>query len=315
MIDALKSLLKQPYWVVALVAGVLLIGFPCITVDKDYHFLPHPPPTVIPIAIGVALLLLSSIAFAFTLIPKRASSPDDSGAGLDMSRVREDKDGALWTMIGGCHLRVVAGRLEEQQLARGCAVVLPCNEYFDDECAADANSALGAYVNRAFDGRAEEFLSLMKQECRKQLGEGLRQQKTTTCWSESFGVGKCLLLVSPLKQSTPVALISTTTQRAGKGLSSKISDLFVGMHELVARLADARLNEVVMPILGAGHGSIYPPQALVSLLLAIDEVVRYAGGQFLKRATIVIFQRHADSQPEVARVVVRRGLALIGSRQ
>lgn len=85
------------------------------------------------------------------------------------------------------------------------------------------------------------------------------------------------------------------------------------MRELVAKLADARITEVVMPILGAGHGGIHPPLALVGLLSAVAEAARYGqGGQRLRKVTIVIFRENAK-QPQVDPVVVRRALALIGS--
>ena len=89
----------------------------------------------------------------------------------------------------------------------------------------------------------------------------------------------------------------------------------MGMRELVGRLADARINQVVMPVLAAGHGGIYAPLALVGLLSAIGEAARYGeGGQRLRRVTIVVFKRDADSRPEVAEVVVRRALALVGQQ-
>jgi hypothetical protein len=80
------------------------------------------------------------------------------------------------------------------------------------------------------------------------------------------------------------------------------------------RLADARLNEITMPILGAGHGGINPPLALVGLLLAVAEASRYGDGrQCMKKVTIVVFKRDANSLPQVDPVVVRRALALVGS--
>jgi hypothetical protein len=86
------------------------------------------------------------------------------------------------------------------------------------------------------------------------------------------------------------------------------------MHELVTRLANARLNEVVMPILGAGHGGIDTPLAFVGLLLAVAEAARYGqGGQHLKRVTIVVYKPDADNPPSVDEVIVRRALALIGT--
>jgi hypothetical protein len=314
MIDTLKELVKQPYWIIALLLGAALVAFPCITVDKDYHWTSHQPSTLFPVVVGIILLLLSSIAFGLTLLPRRSTDADNLSAGLDLTRVKES-NGVLWTTVGGCEIRIVDGRIEDYTIAAGVAVVLPCNEYFDDRCVGDTRSALGAYVNRVFEGQAAAFISLMKEECRKKLGKGVEQQKTDDERAESFGAGRCVLLVKPLDRSVPVALVSTTTQRAGQGLAARISYLFDGMRELVTRLADARLSEVTMPILGAGHGGIDPPLAFVGLLLAVAEAARYGqGGQRLKRVTIVVFRPDSDSPSSVDKVVVRRALALIGTR-
>jgi hypothetical protein len=143
---------------------------------------------------------------------------------------------------------------------------------------------------------------------------GKPQQKTDTQQAQSFGAGKCLLLRRPLGRSASIALVSSTTQRAGQGLASKISYLFDGMQELVKCLADARLNKVIMPILGAGHGRIDPPLALVGLLLAVAEAARYGqGSQRLETVTIVVFRRDASTPASVDPAVIRRALALIGS--
>jgi len=280
--------------------------------EKD-HWTAHPPNTWVPVAIGIALLIVSVSAYGFNLWTKRAKDAE-VGAGLDLTRVR-DTNGARWTIVNGCEIRVIEGRLEDHSPGAGTVVVLPCNEYFDDRCAGDVKSALGAYVNRQFEGQEEDFISLLREESKRKLGPGEVQQKTNDERAESFGPGRCVLLLKPLNRSVPVALVSTTTQRAGEGLAARISYLFSGTRELVSKLADARLTEVVMPILGGGHGRIDPPLALVGLLLAISEAARYGqGGQRLRSVTIVVFKRDSVTPPEVDRVVVRRALALIGSR-
>ena len=63
--DALKALFQLPYWVIALVFGVALVGFPCLTVDKDYHLTSHPT-TLLPVVVGIVLLVLSSTAWMHT---------------------------------------------------------------------------------------------------------------------------------------------------------------------------------------------------------------------------------------------------------
>src|SRR5580700_3525141 len=109
--DALKALLKQPYWVIALVFGVALVSFPCLTVDTDYHLTLHPPTTLLPVVLGIALLVLSSTAFGFPLLAKRTSGANALG-GLDLKRVTE-ANGALWTNVSGCRIQLLNGRIEE----------------------------------------------------------------------------------------------------------------------------------------------------------------------------------------------------------
>jgi hypothetical protein len=256
--DTIKLLLKQPFSVIALLLGVFLVVLPFVQIDKDNHLTTHARTSVVPIAVGIALLIAAGAASFFALWMKHTAK--EGAAGLDLTRVKE-KNGELWTLVSGCEVRVVEGLLQDFASESGTAIVLPCNEYFDDECATDTKSSLGAYANRAFDGRIAEFISLVKDERRKKLGIPTSQQKTENARADSYGAGRCLILRSPLGRSVPIALVSTTTQRAGQGLATQISYLFTGMRELVAKLADARLN-VAMPVLGAGHGRIDPPLAL-----------------------------------------------------
>jgi hypothetical protein len=306
-----KTLLKQPFSVIALILGVLLVVLPYVQIDKDNHLTSHPRTSDMPVGVGIALLVVAAIAFALTVREKRKDT--GAAAGLDLSKVKE-KDGEMSTCVSGCEIRVVQGLLENFASESDGVVVLPCNEYFDDKCAGDTKSSLGAYVNRAFEGSVDEFVSLVKNECREKLGPATSQQKTEAIRGDSYSAGRCLLLLNPLRRRTPVALVSTTTQRTGQGLASQISFLFAGMRELVTKLADARLNEVVMPVMGGGHGRIDPPLALVGLLLAVAEAARYGqGGQRLRKATIVVFKRDSHTPPQVDPTVVRRALALIGT--
>ncbi len=312
--DMLKTLAKQPYWVITLFLGTALVAAPCVTIDKDFHCATHQPGTYWLFWIGFAMLLLSFSGFSFTLLSPTAKTATDAGTGLDLTSVKE-RNGEVWTVVGGCEIRVAYGRIENCATESEAVIVLPCNEYFDDLCVADPKTALGAYVSRVFDGQAKEFDLLVQEECRKRLGAGVEQQKKDDERALSFGTGRCLLLKKPLGRSVQVALISTTTQRASQGLAARISYLFDGMRELFERLADARSNEITMPLLGGGKGRIDPPLALVGLLLAVAEAARYGqGGQRPKRVTIVVFKRDEDSPPEVDPVVVRRALALIGSQ-
>jgi hypothetical protein len=312
MTDVVKELFKQPFWLIALIVGIVLIVYPTLTIDNG-NWSSQPPKTFLPVYVGLGLLLLSPVAFWLNLREKRTSKSQDIGTGLDLTRVKE-RDGVLWTSVSGCEIHVSQGRIENLSFDSGTAIVLPCNEYYDDLCVRDSRSALGAYAKKAFEGQIDDFSSLIINEAAQQLGPSVEYKKTLTETARSFGPGKCILLLKPLNRSAPIALVSTTTQRASEGLEGRISYLFDGMRELVQRLADARITEVAMPVLGAGHGGIDPPLALVGLVLAVAEAASYGkGSQRLKKVTIVVFKPDGESLPSVDPVVIRRALALVGT--
>jgi len=213
MLGWLKDLAKQPWWVIVLLLGAVLVAMPTIRIDrseKDYVFATHPPTTLVPVGVGI---LLMAVAVSGALaIHYRAAAVSDVGAGLDLSRVREVK-GALSTLVAGCEICVVNGRLE--QYARDeTVVVLPCNEYFDDRCVDDVKSALGAYVNTIFEGQVPAFVSLMKSEAASRLGPGEERRKTREETALSFGTGRCLLLVFQPDQAGKPEVDRVVAQRA-----------------------------------------------------------------------------------------------------
>jgi hypothetical protein len=204
----------------------------------------------------------------------------------------------------------IAGRIQDHPISDQTAVVLPCNEYFDDKCASDTRSALGAYVSSAFAGRVEDFSTHVKTECAKRLGPAVQRQKTGQDCALSYGPGHALLMGGALGSSVPIALLSTTTQRAGQALLSKASFVFEAVCELVSCLADELLSHIVTPVLGAGHGGMDSSTPFVILALALAEAVRSVPSLPLRSATIFDFKRDEESSTKVDPVVVRRALAL-----
>jgi hypothetical protein len=95
MLDLLKALARQPWWLVVLVLGATLVVLPTVTIrnDKGYALSTHTPTTFVPVGLGVFLIAVSIVGVWLTY---RRTSP--SAAGLDLSRVAE-RDGALCTVV------------------------------------------------------------------------------------------------------------------------------------------------------------------------------------------------------------------------
>lgn len=223
--------------------------------------------------------------------------------------------GGFRVSVGASEINIATGRIEDYQIGSEAAVALPCDEYFDGHCASDTRTALGVYINQHCAEAASAFSSVVKQHCQVRFGVGKLQQKTMDELAESHGPGRAVLVPDPSKKAAAIALVSTTTQRAGQGLAARLSYVFDGVQELFELLADKRINEVVMPVLGAGHGGIDPPLALTGLVLALAESAQYGvDRQRRKKITIVVFQRTKHDPPNVAPDCIRKLLELVANR-
>lgn len=217
--------------------------------------------------------------------------------------------------VGASEISIVTGRIENYPVGPERVIALPCNEYFEDHCTNDTRTALGMYINRRCVGTEAIFSDLVRQQCVTRFGVGTQQQKTEEEWSESHGAGRAILVSDPSRNSAGIALVSTTTQRAGQGLASRMSYVFDGVRELFGLLADKRINGVVMPVMGAGHGGIDPSLALAGLVLALAEAAKYgADQQRRKQITIVVFQRTEEESPDVTLQSIRKTLELVANK-
>jgi hypothetical protein len=191
----------------------------------------------------------------------------------------------------------IAGRIQDDPISDQTAVVLPCNEYFDDKCASDTRSALGAYVSSALLGGSRTFEPCQDRVC-KAIGSSSstaenRSRLRFELWSGTR---------PPYARSA--RLIGTDW--------SIVESFFVfeSACELVTCLADELLSHIVTPILGKGHGGMDSSTAFVILVLALAGAVRSVPSLPLRSATIFNFKRDEESSTKVDPVVVRRALAL-----
>jgi len=318
MIKVLKEFLEKPYWVILLIIGVLLAVLSCMDINyenKIWHVSSNSQPTSWWLfGIGIVLIIISITIFVYTLISKASAKSSGSDALSHAGQVTET-NGVLSAKVGDCLIQIVNGRIEDFLNRADVTFVLPCNEYFDI-CPDHPKSTLGSFVNREFVSQKSEFQTLIHNECANKLGKGTKEQRTAKDTGVSYGPGRCVQVVKPLGRPYSVALLATSTLRAGLGLSSRISHLADGIRELAINLAETRTNteEVIMPVLGGGNAGISPQLALIATLLAIAEAARYGqGGQRPKIVTIVVFKAGPNVPATVDSAVLRRFLDLVAS--
>lgn len=207
-------------------------------------------------------------------------------------------------------LRIRFGRIGESDTKEpGSVVALPATEFFDDDCASDMRSALGAYLNLAFPGKIPEVQRAIFDQLKGKKTEMVEREPGT--FYESYGVGKCIYLDNILGSGRRVILVSITTKRAGVGIRCEPHFLFKAMNAICQTINDHRLDHLEIPVMGSGHGGLEPELALLYLLLAIRAIVESDSGirAHLKSVSIVVFQKDPTAEPSIPQGKVARILS------
>ncbi len=194
--------------------------------------------------------------------------------------------------LGRTKMTIEPGRIQDYQPTEPhAAILLPVNEYFDDECITDPSSSLGAFVHHHFKGKVGEFLRQVQAELASR--SSLRVHRTDDRIDESYGIGEAIFL-SKLQPEFRIILVSATTQRAGIGLHAEPHFLYAALEGAVKVMNEHRLSALTMPVLGSGHGGMPQSSAILFNLLAARSALQHEIGRHAREIRIVVFAEHAD---------------------
>jgi antiphage defense system Thoeris ThsA-like protein len=271
MVEAVLRFLKDaPNRVWALLYVLILLLLTFFSVDVGKHAItPYPYPVYPLLAVG----LLALVGVSLVTLAPQLSRASAIGGQIAITSTNESVE----TSIGQNVLRVQLGRLETSASDPSCSlIILPANEYFDDECITDVKSALGSFVQSKLPGRTAEF--------EREVGEQLATKSSTQVVvggnaKPSYGLGTAIYLDHPLKESLNLLLVAATTQRPGEGLRGDVTALFTIAREAIAVARDKRLSDIFQPLIGAGHGGIKPTRALLAQMIAWSELLFASPGQ------------------------------------
>ncbi|HWS34218.1 MAG TPA: TIR domain-containing protein [Actinoplanes sp.] len=195
--------------------------------------------------------------------------------------------GAVPVPVASSTVHLEVGRIEDYHPAGSRQVILlPANEYFDDGCIDDSSGSLGAFVARHFSAdvpgfKAEIAAQLSGVPSRRVLRSGRRT-------AESYGIGEAVFL-NGLAPDFRIILASVTTEQDGVGLHAEPHFLYAAFQGVVEKMNEHRLNSLVLPVLGSGHGEISLATAILFNLLALRSVLRQNPGRHVKDVRLVVF--------------------------
>src|SRR6266567_3994316 len=138
MLTDARALLLAPLTNILCLGGLVLIGASFVDFDKATGLSLHGQVHAVPVAAGAALVLLGVFIFW------RAGGSSEPRKKLDYEKGIQIKRGTLEIVIK-------RGEIERvENASRNCAIVLPANTTFIDDCAADKRTAMGAFFCERF---------------------------------------------------------------------------------------------------------------------------------------------------------------------
>lgn len=216
----------------------------------------------------------------------------DSSASQNYTVSSAEWPGEISVKLTRTSVCVAVGRIQNYRSTDTQMVVaLPANEYFDDECISDTNSSLGAFVQHHFKDSVTNFVQQVRAELIDVPSQ--RVPRAERRIDESYGIGEAILL-SKLQPHYQLILVSATTERTGVGLRAEPHFLYAALESVIEKMNENRLNHLVMPVFGSGHGGMPLPVAILFNLLAVRSILAEGLGRNIKKIRIVVFDEDAE---------------------
>jgi hypothetical protein len=171
------------------------------------------------------------------------------------------------------------GRIEDKNLyAENSVVVLPANTSFDDDCINDKRSALGSFFITHFVDQLKEIKETIiitaKQECRQ-----IREME--------FESGSTILLPASFNKFTTVAVSAVTTRHSKDGIYADLCAIALTIKNIFEITADKKIDLLILPVLGSGHGGLEIDTSLNFMLFNIKYYIHYY--HHIKNVKIIIY--------------------------
>lgn len=254
--------------------------------------------------LGVLLIVSSILLYIFEENPADHSFGNSTFGWLTLGKVKKTKNG-FSSVVNSSAINIIFGRIDEiESDAETSLIVLPSNEFFDDECINDKRSALGAFIQAKYPNQTEQIQCLIKERLMNLPSQDV--EKETGIFQKSFGVGTCIFLDQPLSSKQKILFLSVTTKRAGEGLRAEMSYIFKAVNKIQGIVADKRLSSVYVPLIGSGHGGLKKEVALFGMLLAVCDALTRPSGHSIKSFNIIVFQASEKDKPNVSPEIAKR---------
>lgn len=283
------KILKEKYHILLLFLGSIIIVLSIIDrlstselKTKSASLINYPILIVGVLMVLVSLIIvLSQESFFFKKHHKKISTLENNSKSIS---------------FGKSKIIVRTGKIEKTNISANLAIILPANEYFDDECINDNRSSLGAFIQSHYPNQELKIKELINNELKEK--KYTLKEKSENKNSKSYGVGTSIILKRPLESKFNLIISAVTKQDSKSGIQSSISALMLASENIQKILIEERIEKIYMPLLGSGHGGLSDKVSLFSLILSFSN---YAKIKQNKEINIIVFQKNKKSKADISK--------------
>jgi|WetSurMetagenome_2_1015567.scaffolds.fasta_scaffold76804_3 hypothetical protein len=291
MLSAISEIVKNgKFHLILLVAGIIFIFLSMFYIqDITKGQISFISPRFFPLCVGIIFLLAALIFSDLDLLQ------------IKLRGVKKIQYG-FQVQLKQAKINILFGKLEElYQPNTGELVILPANNLFDDECINDSRSALGSFVAHEFPKEIHKIQSLVTEQ----------SQKTDEASELPYEIGKYLYFDRPLGTQIKMAFVAVTTIDGKLGITCEPENIFSAIQGVHTLMNEKRIDKVMLPLIGCGHGGMLPPISLTCMLLAFAEAIRKPSGSHIKEVSIVIFRKDRKDTPQITSSDIKRLLFFV----
>jgi O-acetyl-ADP-ribose deacetylase (regulator of RNase III) len=174
------------------------------------------------------------------------------------------------------------GNIEDRNIyTKNSVVVLPANTRFDDDCITDRRSALGSFFIAHYPDKLSEV---------KETMITLAHQESKPANKNEFELGSTMLLPAPFNNLTTVAISAVTTRHTGSGISTDLCAVSLTIRNVFEITADKKIDTIILPVLGSGHGGLDVNYSINIMLLNIKYYTQHY--HHIKSVKIIIYSEN-----------------------
>ena len=289
---------KQKYPVILSAFGFLLVMASYFEVNIANRHISKAINPIYPLYIlGIFIIGISIFLYIFEEISLDHILGKSTFHWLKLGKVKKIKNG-FRAIVNSSEINIIFGRIESIDNDFDTSlIVLPANEFFDDECINDKRSALGAFVQAKYPNQTDQIQYLIKERLENLPSQDVEKEPGIV--QQSYGIGTGIFIEQPLSSKQKILFLSVTTKRTGEGLRAEMSYIFKAVNEIQRIVADKRLSSVYVPLIGSGYGGLRTEVALFAMLVAVCEVMNRPYGN-IKSFNIIVFQANDKDKPNVS---------------